>query len=106
MGRQTRTQHRFVDFLLSPCLLGCGQPEGFLALAHNTFYRWYARYLEAGYEGVKNYSPQPMQFWNLIPDKIREQVVQIALAHPALSSRELACHITDTVNMTPEFGIS
>jgi putative transposase len=67
-----------------------------LDLPRSTFYRWYARYLEAGYEGLEDRSPQPKQFWNRIPERVREQVVQIALAHPELSPRELACHITDT----------
>lgn len=67
-----------------------------LDLPRSTFYRWYDRYLEAGYEGLEDRSPQPRQFWNRIPESVREQVVQIALAHPELSPRELACHITDT----------
>lgn len=67
-----------------------------LDLPRSTFYRWYERYLEAGYAGLADRSPQPRQFWNRIPDRVREQVVQIALAHPELSPRELACHITDS----------
>jgi RNA-directed DNA polymerase len=67
-----------------------------LDIPRSTFYRWYARYLEAGYAGLEDHSPRPRQFWNRIPQGVREQVVQIALEHPELSPRELACHITDT----------
>jgi putative transposase len=66
-----------------------------LDLPRSTFYRWYNRYLEAGYDGLQDRSSQPKQFWNRIPDTVREQVVQIALERPELSPRELAWHITD-----------
>lgn len=68
-----------------------------LDLPRSTFCRWYDRSLKAGYEGLEDRSPQPKQFWNRIPESVREQVVQIALAHPELSPRELACHSTETV---------
>ena len=67
-----------------------------LDLPRSTFYRWYDRYLEVGYEGLEDRSPQPKQFWNRIPDSVREHVVQVALEQPEKSPRELACHITDT----------
>ena len=47
-------------------------------------------------DGLADRSSQPRQFWNRIPEAVREQVVQIALEHPELSPRELAWHITDT----------
>jgi putative transposase len=36
------------------------------------------------------------QYWNRIPDVVRGQVVDIALEHPEMSPRDLACHIVDT----------
>ncbi len=66
-----------------------------LGIARSTFYDWYKRYQQDGYEGLANRSSQPHQFWNRIPDTEREQMVQIALEHPELSPRELAWHITD-----------
>jgi putative transposase len=33
-----------------------------LDLPRSTFYRWYARYLEAGYAGLEDRSPQPKQW--------------------------------------------
>ncbi len=67
-----------------------------LDVPRSTFYRWYQKYQEDGYEGLANYKFSPRQFWNRIPDTIRDQVVQIALAHPEKSPRQLAWYITDT----------
>jgi putative transposase len=66
-----------------------------LGIARSTFYAWYRRYCQAGYDGLSERKPQPRQFWNRIPDAVREQVVTIALQRPELSPRELAWHITD-----------
>jgi putative transposase len=67
-----------------------------LEIPHSTFYAWYKRYQEAGYEGLANRKPQARQFWNRIPDEVRQQVVEIALVHTEKSPRQLAWHITDT----------
>jgi len=37
----------------------------------------------------------PRQFWNRIPQAVREQVVKAALEHPEKSPRELAWFLTD-----------
>ena len=67
-----------------------------LDVPRSSFYRWYLKYQEDGYEGLADYKSSPRQFWNRIPDIVRDQVVQIALAHPDKSPRQLAWHITDT----------
>lgn len=67
-----------------------------LDVPRSSFYRWYQKYQEDGYEGLADSRSSPRQFWNRIPDIVRDQVVQIALAHPEKSSRQLAWHITDT----------
>lgn len=67
-----------------------------LGVNRSTFYKWYNRYEESGYDGLApTYSP-PRQFWNEIPPWEREKVVEEALDHPDKSPRELAWHITDT----------
>ena len=66
-----------------------------VGVARSTFYAWYKRYQEEGYDGLANRSSQPRQFWNRIPDEVREHVVKVALDHPEQSSRELAWSITD-----------
>ena len=66
-----------------------------LDVNRSTFYEWYRRYQESGYDGLApRYSP-PNQFWNEIPPWEKEKVVEVALEKPELSPRELAWHITD-----------
>ena len=67
-----------------------------LDVPRSTFYRWYQRYQEEGFDGVADHKPRATQFWNRIPDLVRDQVVGFALEHPEKSSRQLAWQITDT----------
>lgn len=67
-----------------------------LDVPRSTFYGWYRRYLEDGYEGLADRQPQRQQFWNQIPQQVREHVVEVALEHTEKSPRQLAYHITDT----------
>ena len=67
-----------------------------LDVPRSTFYDWYRRYLETGYDGLAERQPQRQQFWNHIPDSVREQVVDVALEKTELSPRQLAWHLTDT----------
>lgn len=66
-----------------------------LGIARSTFYEWYKRYQEEGYDGLANRSLQPRQTWNRIPDEVREEVVDKALEFPEKSPRELAWHMVD-----------
>jgi len=67
-----------------------------LDIGRSTFYDWYQRYHEDGYDGLADRRPTPRRFWNRIPELVREQIVDIALEQPEKSPRELAWHITDT----------
>mgnify|MGYP002014819179 FL=1 len=66
-----------------------------LDINRSTFYKWYRRYQEGGYEALANRFLPPKQFWNEIPPWERQRVVEIALEHPEKSPRELAWYITD-----------
>lgn len=66
-----------------------------LGVHRSTFYNWYRRYLEDGVEGLGPQQPKARTFWNKIPEKVKDQVVQEALEQTELSPRELACRITD-----------
>jgi putative transposase len=66
-----------------------------LGINKSTFYNWYARYHEYGYDGLAPKKPSRRHYWNKIPDHEREKVVELALERPELSSRELAWNITD-----------
>lgn len=45
-----------------------------LGIPRSTFYRWYDRYLTEGYVGLADRKPGPQQFWNQIPEKVRQHV--------------------------------
>jgi putative transposase len=66
-----------------------------LGINRSTFYDWYRKYLDSGFEGLKQKSANRNSFWNKIPDRQRREVVELALDKPELSPRELACYITD-----------
>jgi putative transposase len=66
-----------------------------LGLHKRTYYNWYARYLEGGYDGLASKAKGRRQTWNKIPARQKNEVVEQALEHPELSSRELAVHIVD-----------
>ena len=40
--------------------------------------------------------------WNRVPDKVRAEVIDLALQKTELSARELACHFTDERRYFPE----
>lgn len=61
----------------------------------STFYKWYGRYIDNGYDGLADFRPNPKRIWNRIPATERERVRQIALERPELTPRELAYHIID-----------
>jgi transposase InsO family protein len=99
MGRLTRSsaaEKLEIIRLVEESALPVKQTLAELDIPRTTFYRWYERYREVGYDGLVDRQPQQRQFWNRIPQNVREQVVQIALEHPDKSPRELAWHITDS----------
>jgi putative transposase len=67
-----------------------------LGIPRATFNRWYERYLDGGIDALEDRVPKPKWVWNRIPDEVREQIIELALAEPDLSPRELAVTFTDT----------
>jgi putative transposase len=99
MGGLTRTsasEKYEIIRLVEDSVLPVKQTLAEISVPRSTFYRWYEQYQRDGIDGLQDRSSQPRQFWNRIPDRVRDQVVHIALAQPELSPRELAWHITDT----------
>lgn len=66
-----------------------------LGIARSTFYAWYKKYLDNGYDGLADKTSGPRQFWNQIPEFEREKIRDIALEYPEKTPRELAWFITD-----------
>ena len=67
-----------------------------LGIPRTTFYRWYDRYVLLGEAGLTDRPSRPKRIWNRIPDKVRKQIVALALDQPELSPRELAVRFTDS----------
>ena len=66
-----------------------------LGVPRSSFYRWYAAYAESGFEGLASQPSQRQRFWNRIPERERERVVEVALSKPELSPRQVAWEVTD-----------
>jgi putative transposase len=64
-------------------------------IPRSTFYNWYRKYLEDGPPGLEDRKPGPQQFWNRIPESVREQIVDLALTHPDKSCRQIAWFFVD-----------
>ena len=87
MGRLTRTsasEKYEIIRLVEDSALPVKQTLVEIGLPRSTFYRWYAQYERDGLDGLADRSSQPRQFWNRIPQAVRDQVVQIALQQPEL----------------------
>jgi transposase InsO family protein len=67
-----------------------------LGVSRATFYRWCDQYQSGGPEALRDRPSKPDQIWNRIPDAIRAKIIDLALAEPALSPRELAVRFTDS----------
>src|SRR5690242_15744196 len=66
-----------------------------LGIRRATFYRWYDRYNQGGPEALADRPSGPDRVWNRVPDDVRGRIVDLALAEPELSPRELAVRFTD-----------
>jgi len=66
-----------------------------LQVPRSTFYDWYRRYQELGPDGLKNNHSKGEQFWNRIPDPVREQIVDLALKYPEEAPRQLTYRFID-----------
>ena len=66
-----------------------------LGIPRTTFYRWYDLYLGYGLDGLSDKPSRPGSVWNRIPDTRRDNLIEFALEHEALSTRELAVKYTD-----------
>ena len=66
-----------------------------LGIPPATFYRWCDLYRSGGPEALEDRPSRPKRVWNRIADEMRGRIVELALAEPELSPRELAVRFTD-----------
>ena len=72
-----------------------------LGIPRTTFCRWYDRYVEGGLDALSDRSPHPKSVWNRIPQDRRDDLIEFALEHEALTTRELAVKYTDEKRYGP-----
>ena len=66
-----------------------------LQVNRSTFYAWYRRDTVYGRAGLHPKPSAARRHGNRIRPRVRERVVEVALADPARSPRELAWQLTD-----------
>jgi len=66
-----------------------------LGIPRSTYFRWQRRYRQQGEVGLIDRRPQPGTVWNRLTPQEEETILREALRQPELSSRELACWVTD-----------
>ena len=66
-----------------------------LGIPPATFHRWCDQYQAGGPGALDDKPSRPGRVWNRIPDGVRGRVIDLALAEPELSPRELAVRFTD-----------
>jgi transposase-like protein len=62
---------------------------------HSSFYEWYRKYNEGGFDGLASKRKDLRQVWNKIPEWEQERVVAVAREYPEKSCREIAWLMTD-----------
>jgi putative transposase len=67
---------------------------GHLGIPPATFYRWYELCQAGGPEALEDRPSRPKRVRNRIPDAVRGRILDLALAEPELSPRELAVRLT------------
>jgi transposase-like protein len=82
MIRRTPEEKMEISHLVEHSDLSIAKTCAELDVARSTFYRWYSRYQEEGFEGLMDRQSKPQQFWNRILAPVKDQIVALALAYP------------------------
>ena len=66
-----------------------------IGIGRSTFYDWYKKYAEDGYDGLASRHKHSGHIWNAIPEWEKDRVTEVAKEYPERSCREIACLVTD-----------
>lgn len=66
-----------------------------LDIRRSTFYAWLKRYQDGGIDALEDRKPAPRSAWNKVPQEELDAVMDLALAKPELSPREIPVTYTD-----------
>ena len=94
--RFSQTEKMEIIRIVQDSELGVNRTLKELGIHKSTFYQWYGKYHDEGYDGLAPKKRAINSHWNKIPDNHKQKVVEVALDLPELSPRELAYHITDS----------
>lgn len=93
--RHTQAEKYELILLVERSEIGVNRTLKELGLRKSTFYKWYNKYLENGYDGLADNPGSRNKFWNQIPDEEKKLIVDLALENPQMYSRELSFLFTD-----------
>ena len=95
--RFSQSEKHEIIHLVEGSAIGVNRTLKELGLHKRTFYNWYARYRAGGFDALapKGQRAVERRVWNKIPMEEKNRVVEIALEKPQMSSREIACYVTD-----------
>jgi transposase InsO family protein/transposase-like protein len=93
--RLSASEKQEIIHLVENSDLGVNRTLRELGIHKRTFYNWYKAYADKGIDGLQPSGRATRQQWNTIPQEQKNLVAELALDHPHLSSRELACKLTD-----------
>lgn len=93
--RFSQTEKYEVIRLVETSEIGVSRTLKEIGLHKSTFYNWYAKYLKEGFGGLAPKRRARNTYWNKILEKIRGDIVDMALDYPEESARNLACKMTD-----------
>lgn len=93
--RFTASEKQEIIHIVTRSEIGVNRSLREIGLNKSTFYNWYKLYCDHGVDGLAPSKRDSNRQWNSIPQKQKNLVVELALDHPELSSRELAHKLTD-----------
>ena len=93
--RYTSSEKQEIIEMVTRSEIGVNKTLKSIGLHKSTFYNWYKAYADHGIDGLEPAGRASRRQWNSIPQKQKNIVVELALDNPELSSRELACKLTD-----------
>ena len=93
--RHTQAEKYELILLVERSELGVNRTLNELGLRKSTFYNWYNKYLENGYDGLAEDPCTRNKFWNQIPEEEKKLIIDLALDNPQMYSRELSFLFTD-----------
>ncbi|MFH1311616.1 MAG: helix-turn-helix domain-containing protein [Candidatus Eisenbacteria bacterium] len=94
--RHTQSEKMEIIRIVENSGIGVKRTLAELDINRSTFYDWYRRYREGGYDALASRPPHRRRFWNAIPPDVKQKVVETALEHLDKSPRQLAWYLTDT----------